>query len=432
MFAEIRNRLTIRYTIVMFLFLMAFIVVSYSGMIWVLYREEQQDLRVITEEEAREHAALFRQKDGFFNPQPKEETEENNTDEKIFYYVFDTNGQQVAADEPLSEMRTAILTIIGKWNAKDGEARLKRILLGSGERAFVMMCSTKIYDGQRFLGTVYVGKDITSYYQMLKTLLIVLLLAAILFLLIAALAGHILAGRAIIPIKQAFSRQREFAADASHELRTPLSVLLTSVDAVQADNDNSISPFSSQVLDDMKDEIKRMSKLVSDLLTLARADAEVANIAKEKFELCTVTEHVVRSLQPLAAEKNIKLELNGANVGTISADRERINQLLLILVDNAIKYTPSGGMVVLLTSTVTDSEQGIRIIVKDSGVGISAEQRNMIFERFYRVDKARSREEGGTGLGLSIAKWIVEAHGGTISVESTPGVGSSFIVVLPK
>jgi two-component sensor histidine kinase len=430
MFTKIRNGLTLRYSIVMMLLMMAFIVVSSTGLLWILYREEQQDLRSFTEEEAREQAAMYKEKIAFFQLETKE-AENVDTDGKIFYYVFDTNGQQAAAAEPARGIRTGVLTIIHNWNAQDGEVKLRKFYLPNGDRAVVMLCSMKIYDGPQELGTVFVGEDISSYYHMLKMLLIMMVVISILFLVIAAFAGHLLAGRAIIPIKQAFSRQREFVADASHELRTPLSILLTSVDAVQTDDDQNLSPFSTQVLDDMKNEIRRMTKIVTDLLTLARADAGATNIMKEKFDLAIVAEQVFRSLQPLAVVKGITLEMAGDATIPILADRERINQLLLILVDNAIKYTPAGGRVGVLLTTAAAPKPCVMITVHDTGVGIPETQRNLIFERFYRVDKARSREEGGTGLGLSIAKWIVDVHSGKIKVESAPGGGSSFVVTLP-
>lgn len=429
MFSEIRNRLTILYTVVMTIFLLVFIAVSYTGILWVLYREEQQDIQSFAEEEAREHITMLKQK------QFKIELKDENKDTiggKIFFYVFDKQGQLVKAEKPVMKMRPKIQDIINGWNAMDGEGKIQKFHLVDGERTIIIMCSTPIYDGQELLGRVYVGEDITSYYELLKTLLIVLVVVSILFLLVAAFVGHLLAGWAIIPIKQSFSRQREFIADASHELRTPLSILLTSVEVVQTDDDNQLSPFSTQVLDDMKSEVKRMTKMVSDLLTLARADAGVTNVIKEKFDLHIVTQQIVRSFQPVADEKGLELGLDSGNTIVVFADRERISQLLLILVDNAIKYTPPGGKVDVLIRKVTGAKPGVSIIVQDTGLGITDIDTNLIFDRFYRVDKARSREEGGTGIGLSIAKWIVNAHGGTIRVESTVGRGSSFIVNLPS
>lgn len=430
MFAEIRNELTLRYTIVMMLLMMAFIIVSSTGLLWVLYQEEQQDLQSFAEEEAREQAGMYKEKDTFFQL-PSKETKDINHGAKIFYYVFDTNGEMAAAEEPSPVIRDGVLSIVHNWDVPDGKVKLKKFHLPNGDGAVVMLCSMKIDDGSQVLGTVFMGEDISAYYHMLKMLLIMMIIISIIFLAIAAFVGHLLAGKVIIPIKQAFSRQREFVADASHELRTPLTLIQTSVDAVQSDTDQKLSPFSIQVLDDMKSEIRRMAKLITDLLTLARADAGTTTIMKEKFDLVAAAEPLIRSLQSLAAAKTLQLEMSGDETVPIMADRERICQLLLILVDNAIKYTPAGGRVdVLLTRTVAP-KPAVAITVHDTGEGIPENERKLIFERFYRIDKARSRGEGGTGLGLSIAKWIVDVHGGKIKVESTPGKGSSFIVNLP-
>lgn len=429
MFSEIRNRLTLQYTVVMGIFLLAFIVVSYTGLIWLLYHEEQRDIQAFAEEEAREHAIMLKHKD--LVPGLSGGEAEDDPGAKFFFYVFDAAGQLANTSEPAEKMRPKVQELIRDWKTADGEGKVRRFYLPNGERVALIMCSVQIRDGQQVLGRVYVGEDITSYYEMLKTLLLVLVVFAVVFLLFAALMGHLLAGRAIIPIKQSFARQREFVADASHELRTPLSILLTSVDAVQTDDSNQLTPFSTQVLDDMKTEVRRMSKIVADLLTLARADAGVTNIIKAKFGLSVLAEQIIRSLQPVADEKHLQLKLNSEQNMEVFADRERIRQLLLILVDNAIKYTPAGGEIDVLISTVPGSKPNVSVIVRDTGVGIPEEHRSRIFERFYRIDKARSREEGGTGIGLSIAKWIVEVHGGTIKVESNPGGGSSFVVTLP-
>lgn len=424
MFSQIRNRLTLLYLVVMTVFLLAFIVVSYAGIIWVLHREELQDIQSFADQVARNHVMTLK------NNNSGAIISEGNTDdgEKIFSYVFDLAGNLVDSEEPAEKLRPKVQMLIQNWKAPDGEGKMQKFFLANDERAIIMMCSMTIYDGQEALGRVFVGEDITSYYQLLKSLLIVLVVVSILFILAAAFIGHLLAGRAIIPIKQSFYQQREFVADASHELRTPLSILLTSVDVVRTDDDNRLSPFSQQVLDDMKSEVKRMAKMVGDLLTLARADAGVSNISKEKFNLTIIAEQVVRSFQLLADEKRLNLSLDSIPNCFIFADRERIGQLLVILIDNAVKYTLPGGQV---NVQIRYGAGQMSITVQDNGMGISGEHISSIFNRFYRVDKIRSREEESSGLGLAIAKWIVDAHGGTIKVKSIPGEGSEFIITLP-
>ena len=429
MFAKIRNHLTLVYAGVMVCYLLAFIIASYSSLVWVLYREEQQDVEAYAREEAREHVNVLRQIQ-LTGKLPADDNDDQN-DETLFHYAFDLTGQQISSSEPPSDVRDVILKNIRNWKGADGEAILTKVYLPDDKKNYFMICSIRIADGEQALGTVFVGKDITSYYEMLKRLLVVLIIASLLFLIIATFAGHMLAGRAMIPITSSFSRQREFVADASHELRTPLSVMLTSVDAIQSDDENRLSAFSGQVLDDMKSEIKRMTKIVADLLTLARADAGAGAIVKENFDLTVIADKVIRSFQPLANERGIRLEFSGVNSLTINADKERINQLLVILIDNALKYAPESGRVLLAVKAASAPKRPVSIIVQDNGAGIPAEQQQLIFERFYRIDKVRSREAGGTGLGLSIAKWIAEAHGGTIKVESTVGAGSTFTVSLP-
>lgn len=426
MFREIRNRLTMLYTGVMAVFLVAFIAVSDVGVFWVLHDEEKQDILSFAEEEARE--VLPRLKQNTLSSEQKV-SGSDAAGEKIFSYVFDKNGQLVYAQESDDKMRSKVQEIIGGWQEADGEGKVKKFLLPNGERVVIIMCSRQVKDQEEFLGRIYVGEDITSYYQLLKNLMLVLIVVSIFFLIIAAFVGHFLAGRSIIPIVQSFTRQRQFVADASHELRTPLSILLTSVEALKADELNKFSPFSVQVLDDMKSEVRRMSKLVNDLLTLARADDGRTNIIKEQFDLYMVIQQVVRSFQPAADEKGLELTLRGQEGSVVFADRERISQLLLILVDNAIKYTLAGGGVYV---AVRPGKSSVSIIVEDSGIGIPDMYKKQIFDRFYRVDQARSREEGGTGLGLSIAKWIADAHGGTIKVENSASGGSKFIVDLPN
>ncbi|MED1854675.1 ATP-binding protein [Brevibacillus borstelensis] len=236
----------------------------------------------------------------------------------------------------------------------------------------------------------------------------------------------------MIPIRQSFQRQKEFVADASHELRTPLSILNSSLDVFEMEDGEHLSDFSKTVLVNMKDEVKRMAKMVSDLLTLARSETDRPALTVERFDLVPTIEQLVSSTGPLAQSKNISLHHHMPSILIVYGDHERIKQLLYILVDNAIKYTPPGGEVHLTVSVEAREKQTMILIkVRDTGVGIAPEDAERIFDRFYRVEKNRSRKMGGTGLGLAIAKWIVEIHQGNIHVSSVPGQGSTFTVALP-
>lgn len=266
-----------------------------------------------------------------------------------------------------------------------------------------------------------------------EKLLIGHLLAAFLFTGLGAAAltlvcSLFLAKRALVPIQQSWQRQKNFVADASHELRTPLTVIQTNMDIV-VDNPNDTVENNMIWLQNIQAECKLMAKLVEDLLFLARADSEQPVIYMENFELSNALKEALDPFQPAAGQHNLRLNKKLGRHVNFYGDQMRIKQLVSILIDNAIKYTPSGGDINL---QLNDNPDNIEIIVSDTGEGIEPEHLTKIFERFYRVDKARARESGGTGLGLSIAELIVKEHHGTIKVRSKAGSGTAFTVSFPK
>ena len=426
MFKAIRRKLTLLYAGLFFCLMAAFAAITTTGATWFILTELKQEVRLLAHEEAEEQLAVHRIKGLFAD----DETVSDHNPEGLFYYVVKPDGEIVATGTP-PKLQPPVTAEMQRWQEPPGTAKLAKVALADNQTAFLLLTAEPILDETNHLGTVYLGKDITSYYALLRWILAGLAAALLLFLLLAIGVGYLLAGRAMAPIVQSFARQREFTADASHELRTPLSILLTSTDAIQRDKATALSPFSQQVLDDMREEIRKMAKLVSDLLTLARADGGAAILQKATFDLHQMAIQVLRALQPLAQDKALRLTLGSPDVLSVTADNERIRQLLFILLDNAIKYTPSGGSI-RLTLAVDAQHGSIRITVSDTGIGIAPEEQQQIFERFYRSDKVRSREQGGTGLGLSIAAWIVSAHNGTFSVASTPGQGATFTVLLPQ
>ena len=173
-----------------------------------------------------------------------------------------------------------------------------------------------------------------------------------------------------------------------------------------------------------------MSRIVDDLLTLSRADMGELTMEREEVKLSSLAREVWDDLQLLAKEKGVQLQFMGDGFTTVEGDPLFLRQLILNLTENGLKYTPPGGAVELKVKG--DRDQGVaKICVSDTGVGIARKDLKRVFDRFYRVDKARSRETGGTGLGLSISQWIVQAHEGQINVKSTVGKGSTFTVTLP-
>jgi heavy metal sensor kinase len=228
-------------------------------------------------------------------------------------------------------------------------------------------------------------------------------------------------------LDRSFENMREFTADASHELRTPLAVIRGEADVALSQEREAVEYRETLAI--IQDEARRLSRLVDDMLALARADAAQQQLQLEDFYLNDLLEETCRTMQVLAMSKSIALTLDVTDDVTFHGDEDLLRRLIVNLLDNAIRYTPSGGAVSVKLASEANT---LRIIVSDTGVGIPAESAPFVFDRFYRVHKARSRADGGSGLGLAIAMWVAEAHEGSIEVTSTPGHGSTFTVSLPR
>ena len=222
--------------------------------------------------------------------------------------------------------------------------------------------------------------------------------------------------------EESLESQKQFVADSSHELRTPLTSIRGNVDLLERITDEE---GRKESLDSIKRETERMSRIVSGLLLLAQLDAQqVRNVSD--VELDTLLLDVFRQAKVMANDQTVELGHEDASV--VQGDYDQLKQMLLNLVDNAIKYSPQGGRITL---SLFKDKDWARLEVTDTGVGIPSEHLPNIFDRFHRVDKARSRAQGGTGLGLAIVKSIAELHGGRVNVKSEVGLGSTFAVWLP-
>lgn len=230
----------------------------------------------------------------------------------------------------------------------------------------------------------------------------------------------------IARLEEGLRRQRQFTADASHELRTPLTAIKGQVEvALSRDRD---AQTYRDVLRAVNEESDRLIRTAGSLLVLARADAGGTPLSQERLELGALVAAVAEQVAPAAEAKGVRLEVADGPPAQIFADEDLLIQMLLNLLDNAVKYTDPGGEVRV---EWTVGEGAAELSVRDTGAGIAPEHLPHVFDRFYRADPARSRAAGGAGLGLSICRWIAQAHGGTIAVESTPGEGSTFTVRLP-
>jgi len=334
----------------------------------------------------------------------------------------------------------------------------------------IRVITMPVLKGAKLANLVQVGTSLKVVVDTLKNLQIILLTAVPAVLLLTALIGRFIARRALKPVakitqtakdigsganlsqripvpevkdeigqlaltfnsmmdrlESSFTQMRQFSSDASHELRTPLTVLKGQSELALG---KERKPEEYQeVISSNLEEVQYMSKVLEDLFLLSKSDENQIALDCESVDLKSLVEEVCKHAEIIAAEKNIKIVIAYLEGVQVYGDPVRLRQMIWNVVVNGIKYTQHDGEVKI---SVQDKGDGVLIIIQDNGIGISEEDLPLVFNRFYRVDKARSRQEGGTGLGLSICKFIVGAHKGSINLESKLGEGTKFKITLPK
>lgn len=240
--------------------------------------------------------------------------------------------------------------------------------------------------------------------------------------------GAILVFHDLTRLRQLEAVRQEFVANVSHELRTPLSLIKSAAETL-IDGGRNDPAITMRFLEIIDKHANRLTLLIDDLLLLARLDSGRVELNLQPLSLRTAAQEALDDAALIARARDVSLENRVADGVIAHADPDRLRQVLANLIDNAIKYGHAGGSVSLSGRTVDAAR--VEITVADDGPGIPAEAKTRVFERFYRVDKARSREQGGTGLGLAIVKNVVQAHDGDVRVESTPGAGTEFFITLP-
>ena len=286
----------------------------------------------------------------------------------------------------------------------------------------VRMLAMPVTIGDTLLLIQVVG-DRTAEVNTLTVLLIVLAVGGLLVLGASLMVGWVYAERALVPIRDALRRQREFAADASHELRTPLSVVRGSVEDLRRNADQQVATVG-HALDDIEGEVDRLTALVDDLLLLARTDSGVVELASEPTDLAEIALEASGALVAAARHGDVTIEVDAEPVPLV-ADPARLRQLVTILVDNAVRHAPPGSTVQVGVGT---ADGFARLTVEDRGAGFRPEDLPRAFDRFWRAPDA---PPGGTGLGLNIAAWIAERHGGSIAASNRPEGGARLEVLLP-
>lgn len=383
---------------------------------------------------------------------------------QYYIQILQLDGRAVQLSENLRGQRLPLPADL-IINLAQGQQRYATVIIEPAVRLRTITAPIVLAD--RAIGIVQVASSLASVDDALGVVRRALLLGSLLSLLLAAIVGSVLARAALHPIKtitgtarqitetqdlsqripvsvpndelgrltatindmlsrleEAFDGQQRLVADVSHELRTPLTTIQGNLDLLRrgAVDDPGMR---ADALRAIGDETARMRRLVNDLLLLAQADSGL-QIQRQPVELDTLLLEVYRQAQVMAGDVTVRL--GAEDQAIVEGDADRLKQLLLNLVVNALKYTLAGGTVTL---TLRRSLGWVQIVVADSGVGIAAEDLPHIFDRFYRADRSRTRS-GGSGLGLSIAQWIAQVHGGRIEVESSVGVGSTFTVWLPE
>jgi heavy metal sensor kinase len=338
--------------------------------------------------------------------------------------------------------------------------------LPDNKRLLIAAVPCQSDDGRHFL--VEVGASLEPVQAILRRLILLLALALAVMVVVGTGGGYFLIRRALAPVdriassaeqitlhnlrerlpiaqtgdefqrlsislnhmiarlEDAFQHNRRFIADASHELRTPLTIIRGELESIV--EETRATPAVQRTAASVLEEVERLARIVEGLFAVSRLDAGEAQKECLEFDLAALAAGTAEQMCLLAEDKGISISCDASREVTVEGDRARMKQVVVNLLDNAIKYTSAGGSVRLSV----EARDGRAVLeVADTGIGIPAEARPHIFERFFRVDQARSREMGGAGLGLSIVKSICTAHGGQVDFQSTEGAGSRFKVVLP-
>ncbi len=447
LFKGLRIRLTFWYSAVLGGALLLFSLIIYFSVQYLLFssvRDEMMNQAQMVSMDARRNPDGFCRSplpDNRFQPPPPHSPSNSAPKNKppvsrLMFACFDKHGRLLQPDITASQSTQGSQVPAGFVD----NALAKAVVHGGNQ--------TDVVDGGYFYGHIYryamvvsdprtggilgiiqIGESISAQEGAQRILLSVLLISGVLILFGATFGGSFLSHRAMVPTRLAFARQQSFIANASHELRTPLTFLCANAEILLEERDR-LSSDDVVLLEDIQTEAVHMAALAQSMLTLARLDAGDLKLHREHdiLDLTTLAESVVRQGRALANQRNIRLQALGPKPLHVIGDPLLLEQTVLVLLENAIKYNRPDGQVILWTS-LRDGKACLE--VQDTGIGIASEHLPHLGERFYRVDKARSRAVGGTGLGLSIARGIVLAHGGSLQFTSQPGQGTTATILLP-
>lgn len=418
-FEKLRRRMTCVYAAIFGVLILLIVAATYTFIWWEILAHEKDNLI----------AQIYHEGEEWVETREAPCSGAAIRSGKMFAYFVDADGATVILNQlGNGEAGQALLRHKGDWPKQLDSSRLLRLHGTSGERYRYLAAVAPVLDGDKRVGTLYMFKNMEFYYEAAYKTLFWLLCMALVLYMAACYFGYWLAGRNIRPISQMYARQKQFTADASHEMRTPLAVMKLAVQGLREDEDSRLGEFAKESVEMIDSEADRLSRLTENLMTLARSDEENLPAYTEQVDMTALCHKVAAQLALLAEQKQIVLKQELQADLSVQGDELALSRLLIILLDNALKYSAAKTTVTLRGARV---KEHLVIEVRDEGCGISDEDKTRVFDRFYRVDKARSRSQGGLGLGLSLAWAIVHQHGGSIEAFDNQPQGTVMYVQLP-
>ena len=411
MFGRIRLRLTLWYVSILILIVVLFGTIVVLGFRYQVTREQD---RLLAREAESKQGIVYGNEPGGAN------TYSTNSNQ-IGWTVLEPDGRLLAQTNMGLSLGLPDPALLKETTRERKTSKATVTESGGGVRVL----SVPVTRSGEVIGVVQVAQSHEFVEKTVDNFIVRLVPIGLLAVGLAAVGGLFVSGRAMRPVRDAFERQQAFVADASHELKAPLTLIRVDAEVMgRRPRDRE----DQEILQHLLGETTRMDAILSDLLLLARLDAGETPTVRETFDLTTILTEAADRFETEAAVEDIGLVVDVEGKLNATGDREYTRQILGALLDNALRYTPTGGSV----TVEGRSEDGrIEATVRDSGPGIPPEHLPHVFDRFYRVDAARTRKGGGTGLGLAIARGLARAHGGDLTAANAHGGGAIFNLSLP-